>query len=279
MSTSARRAWIGRGLIACSDDANRRPYALITGASSGIGAAFARQLSEEGYLVGLVATAETALKTLADSLPGPALVLPTDLADPEQLRVLEQLLIEADPAVSLLVNNAATGSHGPFVEHDAERLSDTVLVNFAAVMRLTRAVLPQMIDSGRGSIINVSSPIGLLAAPRLAPYAATKAAVDSFTRTLQLELQNTGVVLTLVRPDWTRTGFHDRLGQDVAGVPGCKWQSPEVVARGSLEAQRRGKAVVWIPPRTLGAVVRAGVRRAVPARIKSMVRRSGWLPG
>src|SRR4051812_40956093 len=146
------------------------PYALVTGASSGIGAAFARQLSGEGFTVGLVATSEAALIGLADSLPGPAQVLPVDLADLTQLRTLEQLLIDIEPSVSLLVNNAATGSYGPFIDYDIERLSDTVLVNIAAVMRLTRAVLPGMVRRSRGGIINVSSPVSQLRAPQLAPY-------------------------------------------------------------------------------------------------------------
>jgi short-subunit dehydrogenase len=274
-STLDGRDWTCVALALLRNVSARAPFALVTGASSGIGAACARQLSKDGYTVGLVATSEMALKEVASGLSGPAVILPTNLTDADQLRALEQALGETEPAVSLLVNNAATGSYGPFVDHDPEGLSETVLLNVVTVMRLTRAVLPKMIAAGRGGIINVSSPVSQVAAPRVAPYAATKAAVDSLTRTLRVELRGTGIVLTLVRPDWTRTGFHARLGQDVTGVPDRKWQSPEAVATAALAAHRRGRAVVRIPTRTLRDVAREGLRQVVPQRVKSVMHRSG----
>src|SRR5207237_2426969 len=138
-----------------------RPIALVTGASSGIGMAFARRLAAEGHDLVLVARSEPQLKTLADELHtahgGHADVLPADLTDADSLATVEARLADTTAPVDLLVNNAGYGTFGPFAELPVEKEDGLVRLNVLALLRLTRAALPPMLARGRGSIVNVSS--------------------------------------------------------------------------------------------------------------------------
>jgi hypothetical protein len=222
--------------------------ALVTGASSGLGAAFARTLSERGYDVVLVGRDRERLASVAATLPGVAQVVVADLTLPSGLATVEALLSDGDAPIDLLVNNAGAGSHGPFVDHDPDLLTDTVALNVTAVIRLTRAVLPGMIARGRGGLINVSSVAGSSPAADMATYAATKAFVDSWSASMALELRGTGLTVTTARPGYVRSDFHLRSGENLDHIPDVEWMSPESVARRVIEAHVRGRASVNVLP-------------------------------
>ncbi len=231
----------------------------------------------------LIARGAAALTALAAELPGPAEVLVADLASFEDLaRVGARLAQPGSQRVRLLVNNAATGRWGAFVEQRPEVLDETVMVNSTAAARLARAVLPGMLAAGEGGLITVSSPAGARPAPMLAAYGASKAFLDALDASLRVELGESPVVVTTVWPGWTRTGFHQRLGQDVAAVAPELWVSADVVAREALRRHRLGHHCVRVPEptlrqRTLDAGRRA--RRGLPGPVKAIARRARTLLG
>src|SRR4030095_7862022 len=140
-----------------------RPHALVTGASSGIGAAFAERLAKDGYDLIIVARRRDKLEELAQRLQGShqvnVEVLVADLSKPDSLRTVEKQIAE-DSALEMLVNNAGFGGYMPFVELDPDKAEECINLQVLAVTRLTRAALPGMIVRGRGYIINVSSRLG-----------------------------------------------------------------------------------------------------------------------
>jgi short-subunit dehydrogenase len=234
--------------------------AVVTGASAGIGAAFARALAARGHHVVLVGRDRGRLDAVAASLPGPSEVVVADLAHEDGVRTVEAVL--RDGPVDLLVNNAGAGSYGPFTEQDPDRLGETVALNAAAVVRLSRAVLGPMVGRRGGGVITVSSLAGGAPQPGMATYSATKAFVDSWSRSVREELRGTGVTLTCVQPGWVRTGFHSRSGQAVGAVDDGDWLEPDDVVARALDAHARGRGSVVVLPRVSPprAAVR-GVRR------------------
>ncbi|WP_345410322.1 SDR family NAD(P)-dependent oxidoreductase [Actinomycetospora chlora] len=213
------------------------PRALVTGASSGIGAALARELATRGHPLVLVARRGDALERLAAELPTPTDVVVADLATEEGLRTVEDLITDTADPVRLLVNNAATGAFARLTEQDAATLDATVHVNVLAPLRLSRAALRRM--DGRGGIMMISSPVAV-GTVGLTAYAASKAFLDALGRGLVAEAP-AGVRITTVAPGYTRTEFHDRLGEDVSGIPDRWWLTPEDVARTALDAHARGE--------------------------------------
>lgn len=258
-----------------ADTSGSRRWAAVTGASSGIGAAFARALSAEGYGVLLVARDGTALAAVAAGLPGPTEVLAADLATTADLaRVEARLARPGEGRIRLLVNNAATGHWGPFAEQSPEQLAETITVNATAAARLARAVLPGMVVAGEGGLITVSSPAGARPSPLLAAYGASKAFLDALDVSLRAELAAVGsaVTVTTVWPGWTRTRFHERLGQDVRSVPAQRWVSAETVACEVLRGHRLGHHTVRVPEPTLRQWMideARRVRRELPATVKT----------
>lgn len=225
--------------------------ALITGASSGIGAEMARQLGARGTDVVLVARDRARLQALADELaaghPGlSAEVLTADLTTADGMAAVEARLADRARPVDLLVNNAGFGASGDFLDLDGGRWTDMVTCNVTALMRLTRAALPGMVERGRGSVLNVSSLTALQPVPGSAVYAATKAFVTSFTESLHEELRGTGVTVTAAHPGFTRTEFQTRAGHEslTRGLPGFVWQDAGPVAAECLDAAARGRAMV-----------------------------------
>jgi hypothetical protein len=255
-----------------------RPWVAVTGASSGIGAAFARACSAEGYGVILVGRDGDVLTKVAAGLSGPHEALVADLSDAADLaRVEARVARSGERRVSTLVNNAATGRWGPFVEQPLEVLTETVAVNVTAVLRLTRAALPGMVAAGSGGLITVSSPAGARPSPQLAAYGASKAFLDALDASLRVELAAAGskIMVTTVWPGWTRTRFHQRLGQDVAAVPVRLWVDADMVAVEALRRHRRGEHTVRVPEPALTqwALDEARrIRRILPARIKDPLR-------
>jgi hypothetical protein len=257
-----------------SPPAEPRRRALVTGASGGIGAGYARRLAREGYDLVLVARTREALDSLAkdlrESRGREVEVLVADLTRDEDLRIVEER-VAGEPALDLLVNNAGFGSAGDFADADIDAEVEQVRLNVVALMRLTRAALPRMVERGRGSIINVSSLAGLAPLPFSATYGATKAFVTSLTEALHEELRGSGVRVQALCPGFTRTGFQARAGIDAGSIPGFMWMDADAVVEASLAALERDD-VLCIPGvgyRLLaglqGALPRAATRRVIGA--------------
>jgi short-subunit dehydrogenase len=244
--------------------------AWVTGASVGIGAAFARRLARDGYDLALVARSVRQLERLADELQTAhgvrAQAVPADLTDAAALREIEHRLAR-DGHLDLLVNNAGFGTNGDFASLEVGREEDEIRLNVVALTRLTRAALPGLIRRGTGGVINVSSMAGFQPAPFNATYGATKAFVNSFSEALYEELRGTGVRVMALCPGFTRTEFQDRAGIDASGIPALAWMSAEAVVEAAMAGYRRGDAVC-VPG--FGNWALSGVTAALPRR---MVRR------
>lgn len=229
-----------------------RRTALITGASSGIVAAFARQLAARGYHLILVARRMEPLATLASELEQQYHIvvesLVADLFDTSALEQVEKRIAELD-SLEMLINNAGFGTWDKFAESDLCKQLAMVQVHIIATMRLCRAALPGMIARVRGCIINVASIGALIPAPRNVTYNATKAYLVSFSESLEAELKGTGIHIQALCPGFTYTEFHDSPEYthfNRSQVPHWLWSSAEEVAAASLNALRRGK-VVFVP--------------------------------
>jgi len=232
-----------------------RRRSLITGASSGIGAAFAEHLAREQFELIIVARRVGLLEALAKILKTkygtPVEVMQADLAEIDQLRAVEQRIAHDSP-LDLLVNNAGFGAYRAFVELDPNKADELIRLQVTAVTRLTRAALPGMISRHVGSIINVSSRFafsGSFSAPSLpkrAVYAATKAYVNTFTQILHNELVGTGVKVQALCPGVVRTEFHERMGMDLSRIPAAMMMKPDDVVEASLAGLKLGE-VICIP--------------------------------
>lgn len=227
---------------------------LITGASSGIGAAFARRLAATGSDLFLVARRADRLAALADELRAARTtsveVLPADLSKPADLEWLEQYVRSQD-ALDLLINNAGFGTKGTFVETDLPIQMDMVRVHDLATMGLCHAALPGMIARRHGRIINVASTAAFLPVPGNAVYSASKVFLVAFSQALHAEVSDRGIRVQALCPGFTYTGFHDTpemQGFRRSNVPGFMWMAAEQVAAISLAAVDRGPVVV-IPGR------------------------------
>jgi short-subunit dehydrogenase len=203
-----------------------RSVALVTGASGGIGRAFALALAERGHDVVLVArdTArlEGVAKEIREGAGAGAEILTADLTDPVGLATVEARVSDAARPVDLLVNNAGFGTYGTFSELPVERETQEIQLNVVALVRLTHAALGGLVERGRGGVINVASIGGLQPTPGYATYGATKAFVISFTEAIHEELKGTGVRAMALSPGFTRTEFQDNAGVDPSEVPSCR---------------------------------------------------------
>jgi short-subunit dehydrogenase len=266
-----------------------RPVALITGPTSGIGAGYARRYAADGYDLVLVARDVERLKQLAGELQdeaGNIEILPADLADPDgRAKVTDRLAA----GVRVLVNNAGFGTCGEFWTTDSALLQAQLDVNVTAVMHLTRAALPAMLDAGTGTVINVVSVAGLSPASgwgyspasgryphplageypqsgRGSTYSGSKAWVISFSEGLAGGLAGTGVSVHAVCPGFVHTEFHARAGIDMTKLPSFMWLEVDDVVSKSL-ADIAGGKVVSVPGVQYKALVTAG--RMIP---RSLVR-------
>lgn len=232
--------------MSSAGDAPEWRRALVTGASSGIGRAFALALAAAGSDLVLVARRADRLETLAGELRstvgGDVEVVVADLTDDDALRVVEARVADDQRPVDLLVNNAGFGTSGWFAELPVEVEVEEIRLNVVAPVRLSRAVLPAMLARGRGGIVNVSSIAGLQPLPHWATYGATKAYLTSFSEALHEEVRKHGVTVLALMPGFTRTEFQDRAGTPGVGVPGPLWMAPDDVVAAGLRALRRGQA-------------------------------------
>lgn len=217
-----------------------RPIALVTGASSGIGEAFARELASTHDLV-LVARRVERLEAIARSLPGNHRVVPADLSDPQTPQAIARAV--GDP-VDLLVNNAGIGVYDPFIESDPDTMAQTLAINCTAPTLLARAIVPGMVIRRRGAVINVASMAAYMPIPYGAVYGATKAYVLSFSEALAEELNGTGVKVLCVCPGAVETEMqlHSKVRPEVhaMGQP----IAPAVVAQQAMFALNAGERVV-----------------------------------
>jgi short-subunit dehydrogenase len=258
-----------------------RPLALITGASAGIGATFARTLAARGYDVILTARRRDRLETLARQLAAThtvnAAVMVADLTDDAQLRSIETR-VRAAPMLDLLINNAGFGIPGRFWETDIEAQEHLHRLHILAPMRLTHAALSVMVRRGGGAVINVSSVAGFVASPGSATYAASKCWMNRFTEGIYMELgrMKSQVRIQALCPGFTHSEFHDVAGIDRGTVPSNLWMSAETVVQASLAGLERNELFVipgWrykLLVRALGllpnSLIRAGAIRVAQRR-------------
>ena len=228
----------------------RRPLSLITGASAGIGTAFAHELAARGHDLVLVARRVERLQALAERLrgghPGTITVLPLDLADPAAPRQLCESLAQRQLAVDWLINNAGYGVPGTFEANAWGTHADFLQVLMTAPTELAWRLLPGMRERGHGRIINVASLAGHV--PGSAGhtlYAASKAYLIKFSQSLALENRGHGVHVSALCPGFTRSEFHDVTGTRALmdKLPGFMWLSAQEVARQGVEAVERGVVV------------------------------------
>lgn len=229
--------------------------ALVTGASSGIGEQFARQLAARGHDLVLVARRADRLERLAAELPTESHVVACDLAT--DAASLAGRVKELGAEVDLLVNNAGFGTSGPFVENDPAREAEEVRLNCEAIVTLCHAFLPAMVERRRGGVINVASTAGMQPIPYESVYAATKAFAVSFTDALHTELRGSGVRVMSVNPGPVPTEWQQVAGYaEDRSAPAPGEIPAEQVVSESLEAWDRGKRFV-IPGRTIRWFIRA----------------------
>jgi short-subunit dehydrogenase len=243
--------------------------ALVTGASSGIGEQFARQLAERGHRVALVARREEQLKQLADQLGGGdrAMVLPADLAVEAERDQLAGQLEQLGARVDILVNNAGYGLYRPFVETGREQELAQLRLLVEAVVDLMARYLPGMVDRRRGAVINMSSTAGLQALPYNAGYSAAKSHVLLLSEAVHEEVKDHGVTVTAVVPGPVPSGFQEAsdAGYFAERLPKFTFVTPQRVAQDALRAADQGKISV-IPG---GPQVRMafGPNRRMPRRL------------
>ena len=223
---------------------NSGPLALVTGASSGIGAVFARKLAARGYRLILVARRHDRLEAVAEELGG-AEVIAADLAEDGGLKLVEERILAA-PELELLVNNAGFGSMGRFFEIPVDSQDRMHRLHVIATVRLTHAALRGMVKRGKGGVINVSSVAGFGQNPGSISYNATKAWMNSFTDGLDMELKTarSPVRVQALCPGFTTTEFQDVIGMDRGRIPGALWMRAEDVVEESLEGLDSGTLFV-----------------------------------
>lgn len=222
-----------------------RQTALITGASSGIGADLARLFARDGYDLVLVARSEGKLHELAKELGVTATVMATDLSKPGAAQQIADALVEKSINIDVLVNNAGFGLGGAFVEADLKTSVEMIQVNCIAVTELTRLLLPPMVSRNRGRILNVASTAAFQPGPYMAVYYATKAYVLSFSEAIADELRHTDVTVTALCPGPTATGFGNVAGVEEARLfTMMKPMSSAEVARKGFEGMKRGRRIV-----------------------------------
>lgn len=239
------------------------PTALVTGPTAGIGRGFAESFARKGFDLVLVARNEERLRALAEEL-GEAFgvsceVLPADLCDRSDIdRVAARLADDARP-VDALVNNAGFGLNRSFLNSDVDEEQRSLDVLVTAVLRLTHAALPGMVDRRFGMVINVSSVASWITG---GTYSAAKSWVTVFSESLAQELQGTGVRITAVCPGFVHTEFHERAGIDMSGMPEVMWLDVSQVVSQAMRDVARGRSVSVAGPqyKAFSAILRHGPR-------------------
>ena len=253
-----------------------QPYALITGASSGIGAAIAREYARRGKPLILTARRTGRLQALADELRAlvPCEIISADLSDPDAPAQLFAATQARGLFVDTLVNNAGYGVPGRYLSEDWKTHADFLQVMIVAVGQLTHLYLPGMESAGRGRVLNIASLAGLVpASAGHTLYGAAKAWMIRFSECLALEMQPRGVNVTALCPGFTYSEFHDANGmrEKVSRLPKLLWLSSEEVASIGVDAVESGrmrvvtgtpnKVIAWVSKYLPDALARALVAR------------------
>ena len=226
-----------------------RPLALITGASSGIGATFARHLAARGCDLLLVARRKDRLEqeaaAIASSHGVQTEIMPADLTCEAELKAVEERIL-ASPNLDFLVNNAGFGITGRFFAVPVDGQDRMHRLHVLAPMRLMHAALQGMVARGRGNIINVSSVSGFGQNPGSVSYSATKTWMNSFTEGIHMELKSIGspVRVQSLCPGFTLSEFHDAMPFDRKAIPSWLWTSADAVVDASLRGLDRGRLFV-----------------------------------
>jgi hypothetical protein len=255
-------------------------YALITGASAGIGRELARVHAARGGNCVLVARRGDALRALKHELETEhhvrAHVIEADLAHTDAAERIVEELHREDIAIDILINNAAFGSYGPFHTADIDRNTDMIAVNITALVQLTRLVLPQMVMRGRGRILNIASTAAFLPGPTMSVYYASKAFVLHFSEAIADDLRNTGVTVTALCPGPTESEFADVANvRKSAAFQRLPVPSSRDVAEYGYRAMVRGKRVaIHGVFNALTARMVAFVPRGLVLRVVRMIQQS-----
>ncbi|HEY5880589.1 MAG TPA: SDR family oxidoreductase [Nakamurella sp.] len=248
--------------------------ALVTGASSGIGSKFARELAGRGCDLVLTARSRAKLAELADDLQREhgvrVVVIDHDLAGPGSAQHLLDELNRRDLLIDILINNAGFGMHGDVVDADADRIDAMTSLNVGSLVALASRLMPGMVQRRAGAIVNVASTAAYQPVPHMAAYGATKSFVLSFSRALWAENRTTGVDVLALSPGATETEFFRIAGEDAA--VGRRRSTAQVV-RTALRALAQGRPSVvdghrnallaWISPRTPERLMLAIVERSI----------------
>ncbi|MFX1536566.1 MAG: SDR family NAD(P)-dependent oxidoreductase [Promethearchaeota archaeon] len=229
---------------------DKKQIAFITGATSGIGKAFAKKFASEGYDLIITGRRKQLIKSVADKISKKygvnVEVIIIELSDDDDLDKLVQK-VKATKNLDILVNNAGFATEKKFHEEDIKDQEAMVKVHVLAIIKLVHAAIPNMLERGKGTIINVSSIGAFAASPRNATYSGTKAFINAFTESLHLELLKTGIKVQTLCPGLTRTDFHEKMGYDNSklhknrGI--IRWMSPEEVVAISLRDLKIGRVI------------------------------------
>src|SRR5437899_2741488 len=234
-----------------------KPVALVTGASSGIGKAASLALVEAGFEV-----VGTSRKASGVAQRDGVTFLDLDVTSDESVSAVVRRVIERFGRLDVLVNNAGTGAAGAAEESSVAQDQRVFDINFFGLIRMTKAVLPHMRAQGRGRIINISSVLGLVPAPYMAVYAATKHATEGYSESVDHEVREHGVRVLLVEPAYTRTGFDTNAVQPDAPLPIYAKQRQVVDGLGPVAG---GQAAAENTTRSLGRQAREPANRACRA--------------
>jgi short-subunit dehydrogenase len=222
---------------------------LVTGASSGIGAACAGAFAREGARVALLARRRERLEALAreiEDFGGAALILPADISDAAAVHAAVSRTLAGWGRIDVLINNAGYGLLGSVEVTTPEEFQHIFTVNVVGAVLATQAVLPAMKKARRGHIINISSVLGRRGVPQRAAYAATKFGIVGFSEALRMEVREHGIHVTVVYPGFTRTEFQEaEIKKEVRLMPSGPIQSPEKVAHTIVRAVRRPRPEVY----------------------------------
>ena len=247
----------------------RGKWALITGASAGIGVALAKELAATGTNLVLTARRKQRLEELAASLTErhkiKTLVLAADLVESDAPEKIHRFTTKHGIEIDLLVNNAGFGAYGELPSVDVQRLLDMVQVNCSAVVHLTRLFLPQMVARGRGDILILASTASFQAVPYISTYAATKAFDLLFAEGLAEEMRPYGIRVCALCPGSTESEFHAVAGQEQFAR---KTETAEKVAHAGMKALAAGKSYVISG---LGNYLGAQGERLVPRRMVTRI--------
>jgi len=221
--------------------------ALITGASSGLGEEFARQLARENYDLVLTARREDRLKVVAaDAMKlgsSKVEVIASDLGHPDAATKLHRQISDRGIEIECLVNNAGFGTHGIFHKMPLERELEEIDLNITALVSLTRLFVDGMVTRRRGTIINVASTAAFQPVPYMATYAATKAFVLNFSEAVALEVRRAGVTVMALCPGPTRTEFQGTAGVESSSFPSFAYMDAKTVVAQALASAKRGKTL------------------------------------